>query len=85
MNLFDYKNRKDTPLPDNNCSIQIIQNDVIYNCDQKPFNPSNYSANDLPAKGYLGTATVISGYYKGIGFNVWEQNDSEFIYYKILD
>jgi hypothetical protein len=33
MNLFDYKNRKDTPLPDNNCSIQIIQNDVIYNCD----------------------------------------------------
>ncbi len=33
-------------------------------------------------KGYLGTATRLNGI--AVKFNTWEQNNSEFIYYKII-
>ena len=33
---------------------------------------------------HIGNWEVISERYTGIGFHAWEQNDSEFIFYKIL-
>lgn len=85
MDKSEYLNRKEIPLPLEECRIQIIQNETIYNCDWKPFNLNDYKEKeDIPSAGYLGSAKVISGPYRGIGFNVWDQNDSEFIYYKLL-
>ena len=39
---------------------------------------------DIPGVGYLGTARVISGKHKDIGFHAWEQNDYEFVYYSLF-
>jgi hypothetical protein len=35
----------------------------------------------MPAEGYVGSAYCLK---RGIGFNVWEQNESEFRYYRDL-
>lgn len=43
------------------------------------FDKSNYSKENMPSKGYLGTAKIDEGMYKGVGFHAWEQNNSEFI------
>jgi hypothetical protein len=37
-----------------------------------------------PAEGYLGTARKLNSPYKGIGFHAWEQNNSEFVHYKLI-
>lgn len=83
-----YKNRLTEPLPDNRCYIRIIKPDAdghtVFLCDWIPFNPINYNKKDMPAQGFLGTAHVIDGPHKGIGFNVWQQNDQEFVYYQIV-
>lgn len=80
-----YLNRHTDPLPNENAIIEIVHNDVdgehIYICEWEPFDINKYKGLMKPDKGYLGTAKVIIGEYKGIGFNVWEQNDSEFVYY----
>lgn len=70
-------NRKYNPLPNKDCIIQVIQNDTIFLCSYQP----NI---DKSIPNLIGSATVIEGKHKEIGFNVWENNDSEFIYYKII-
>lgn len=75
-----FLNKHDNPLPDKQCIIEIIVNDENYLCDWEP-----KDENTIADKGYIGTAKVISGKYKGIGFHAWEQNDYEFINYKIIN
>ncbi len=85
----DYKNRKIEGLPKKKCKIEIIieskiYGDEIFKCKWIPFNTDDYPKNDQPAKGFEGTAKIPSGKFEGIGFHAWEQNDAEFIYYKVL-
>jgi hypothetical protein len=86
--VVDYLNRKNTPLPKKECIIKLKRDDAdgekVYVCKWKPFFPHNYTEENMPAEGYLGTASVIQGRYEGIGFHAWEQNESEFIYYSII-
>jgi hypothetical protein len=81
-------NRHTNGLPDHKCAIRIIVSDVsgedIFLCEWNPFDKSQYSETDMPSEGYLGTARVIFGRYSGIGHHAWEQNNSEFIWYKIV-
>jgi hypothetical protein len=70
-------NRKYNSLPNEACIIQILQNETIFLCSYLP-----HLYNTPPT--LIGQATVVEGKHKGIGFNVWNNNDSEFIYYKII-
>jgi len=83
-----FLNRHIVGLPKEICNIEIIYKDTfeteVVLCEWKPFNPNNYKPENMPAKGYLGTCIEISGKFIGIGHHAWEQNDSEFIYYKII-
>jgi len=86
----DYRNRKTKALPTIKKKIEIIisskiHGDEIFRCNWVPFHADNHPVNYKPGKGYLGTAKIASGKYEGIGFHAWEQNDSEFIYYKVLN
>lgn len=80
-----FTNRKISKLPNEKLIIDIIvpraAGEEIYKCEWIPYNSEDYKVQ--PAIGFLGTTTVISGKYSGIGFHVWDQNDAEFIYYKI--
>mgnify|MGYP003404216569 FL=1 len=80
-------NRHTNRLPEHKCTIRIVTKDIdgehIFSCEWSPFNKSEYSKENMPSKGYLGSARVIEGEFKGIGFNAWEQNNSEFVYYSI--
>lgn len=82
--LTGYKNRHTEPLPNTPEIIKIITNDIegehIDICQWEPHVKDIY-AGIQPGEGYLGTARIID---KGIGFHAWQQNDNEFIYYKIL-
>ena len=86
--LAGYKNRHLTPMPDFACNIMIIKEctegsrQVL--CMWKPYKKERYPRDDQPREGYLGTAKPIGTDNKGYGFNAWKQNDSEFIYYKII-
>lgn len=87
-NGVTYKNRLTDGLPDQPCDIRIIKTDVdgdhTYLCRWQPFDPTKYTESTMPAQGYLGTAKVISGPHKGIGFHAWAQNHYEFIYYEVI-
>jgi hypothetical protein len=78
-----YKNRHTEPLPNTKEIIKIITNDIsgehIDICEWHP-HIKNENETNKPGKGYLGTARTFTG----IGFHAWQQNDSEFVYYKIL-
>lgn len=85
-----WKNRKVESLPTKKVTvIEIIMNksgeEHFYLCEWFPFDKSEYTEQAMPSKGYLGTARVIEGEHKGIGFNAWKENNSEFIYYKLQD
>lgn len=92
MNKTVYKkgfiDRREKPLPSKIKLIQIIQEDSEgehkYLCEWIPYNKENYKGKYPPGKGYLGTAEVVKGQWKGIGYHAWEQNKHEFIYYKII-
>jgi hypothetical protein len=82
-----YLNRHLNPLPvDNVYPIEFISNDVdgehTYKGLWYPSLPDKYTEENKPAKGFLGHIRITEPY--NIGFNAWEQNDSEFVYYKIL-
>lgn len=85
-----YFNRHTDGLPDMTCVMQIlILTDMrkdIYLCEWTPYKdiPSSDFISDIPGVGYLGTARVISGKHKDIGFHAWEQNDYEFVYYLLF-
>lgn len=84
-----YLNRHTDGLPKEKCLIKIITNDIegehIFLCEWIPFNESDYIGKVKPNEGFLGTATVIDGKFTGIGFHAWDQNDSEFIWYQIVN
>lgn len=88
-NRKGFKNRHIEGLPKENCIIKIIYNDFQGDCEMlcewKPFNKSDYTKEDMPSNGYLGTARKIVKPFKGIGFHAWEQNNSEFVYYSIME
>jgi hypothetical protein len=81
-----YKNRHVDGLPKEKTVMTVIHSDTdgehSYVCEWTPFNKESYKEWNIPSEGYLGTVQVIEGRFKGIGFHAWEQNNSEFIYYK---
>lgn len=82
----DFLNRNKSGLPTEKCRIEIIINskiagDELFKCTWIPYNEKL----NPPKHGYMGTARINSGKFEGIGFHAWEQNDAEFIYYKILN
>jgi hypothetical protein len=83
-----FVNRNTNGLPDKTTTMKVVITDVdgehICLCEWKPFNKSQYSEENMPADGYLGTAKVIEGRYTGIGFHAWEQNNSEFVWYAVV-
>lgn len=80
-----FKNRHKDSLPKIESNIKIIVNDIegeqVILCKWIPFNKDNYTQDQMPAEGYLGTAKIIEKRYNGIGFHALKENDSEFIYY----
>ena len=83
-----FKNRHLEKLPLKGAILRILVNDVddehIHICKWIPFDKENYDEGNIPTVGYLGTAATIINEPLNIGFNVWEQNDDEFIYYSII-
>lgn len=83
-----YLNRHTDGLPSEPCTMKVINYDVDgeaeYLCSWQPFHESQRSPSYSPYEGYLGSARIVAGRYAGIGFNVWQQNDSEFVYYAIV-
>lgn len=82
-----FVNRHTSGLPDKKCTMTVCTEDVSgkhnYLCEWTPFDKSQYNEVNMPSEGYLGTAEVIEGEYKGIGFHAWMQNNSEFVYYQL--
>lgn len=83
-----FLNRHTNGLPEKTTTMKVVIKDVdgehIYLCVWNPFDKSKYSKNNMPTNGYLGTAKIIYGIYTGIGFNAWEQNNSEFVWYAVI-
>lgn len=79
-----WNNRWITPLPTEAAPIIILTrfDEEEYLVEWTPYDPTNYSYSNQPADGYLGTASVLTGRFAGIGFHAWEQNDSEFVYWQ---
>ena len=81
-----FKNRHLCKIPDEKVTMKVVVNDAegehIMLCEWNPFNEEN---SHRPYDGYLGTAKVIAGSFKGIGFHAWKQNNSEFIYYSLVE
>lgn len=84
-----FENRHITALPNKITDITIVINDVsgehLVRCKWHPFNKSKYSNECMPSDGYLGTARGVNLMFNGLGFHAWEQNNSEFIYYSIIN
>lgn len=81
-----YFNRKHIKLPNEKMIIDIIVSDIdgekFHKCEWIPFKKEDYNENNQPTQGFLGTAVIIEGKHAGNGYHAWDQNDSEFIYYK---
>jgi len=85
-----YVNRHATPLPTQKTNMYIITNDFDgeheYLCEWLPYSHKNAGMwAELPGKGYLGTARTFMVNVINRGFDAWEQNDSEFVLYKIVN
>lgn len=84
----NFVSRKIEPLPLEECNIKIIvyTNDepITHVCKWKPFKQEDYPSNRIPTSGYLGTAEVIEGNYTGFGYHCWEETNSEFVYYSLI-
>ena len=83
-----FLNRHTNRLPDKPSKMRVVTKNAdgerIYLCEWDPFDKSQYSKENIPSDGYLGTAKVIEGKYTGIGFHAWEQNNSEFVWYAVV-
>lgn len=81
-----YSNRHIDGMPEAKCVIEVVKNDIdgehLYKCIWEPYDESSYGV-IKPYEGFMCSAKVISRPIQ-IGFNVWEQNDSEFVYYKVI-
>ena len=84
-----FSNRHTDGLPNKITTMRVVQKDAdgehIHLCEWHPIDRNQYSRNTMPSEGYLGCAIVIEGKYKGIGFNAWQQNNSEFVWYNIIN
>lgn len=84
-----FLNRHLSPLPDYPIKARIITKDIegesVHVCEWKPFKKENYIGEKMPSEGYLGTMVTIDPIGIRIGFHAWESNNSEFIYYEILN
>jgi hypothetical protein len=82
-----FKNRHTHGLPKKKCLMTILVHEMekehFYICEWTPLNKKDYLPDTMPSEGYLGTARVVAGKYKGIGFHAWMQNDYEFIWYSL--
>lgn len=83
--LEGFKNRHIDGLPTEECHMLIVVDDssgrATHLCEWKP-----RDSKDTADDGYLGTAYRLSNGKTGfIGFNVWESNNHEFVYYQKLD
>lgn len=83
-----FLNRHTDGLPSRPCLIEILVNDSagehLEICSWTPFDENNYIGRQLPAEGYLGTAKGVADTNRNIGWHAWQQNNSEFIYYKLF-
>lgn len=78
----DYNNRHLDGLPKNGATIMILTDeggneDGRYLCEWQ-----ERKEDAEAAEGYLGTAVRLTGI--PIGWDVWEQNNSEFIFWKLI-
>jgi len=82
-------NRHETPLPDEECVIQIkLQGDPkihgypeVLTGNWVPFNPGDYGVRAKLSEGYIGT---FRDNLTKLGFHAWQQNDSEFVEYRVI-
>jgi hypothetical protein len=83
-----YKNRHLDDLPEDKAIVYVIINDAgedeerIMLCQWFAYNREDYVGRLTPDVGYLGHMIVVEEEYNGIGFNAWEQTNSEFVYYQ---
>ena len=82
----NFLDRSKSGLPIEKCKVEIIvtskiAGDELFRCMWIPYDENL----NPPKPGYLGTARITRGDFQGIGFHAWEQNESEFIYYRILN
>ena len=75
-----FKNRHIDGLPTKKVIMKVVTNDGVMLCQWKPFNKEEYSIENMPANRYLGTAK-----HNGIAFHAWEKNNSEFVYYSVVN
>jgi len=86
----DYKNRHLDGLPVDKAIVRIIRKDAgedverVLLCQWHSYKKEDYVKGFQPHEGYLGTMRIVEEDYNGVGFNAWEQNNSEFIYYKLI-
>ena len=92
---MNWLNRKEIPLPKEQCKIIIKHSDGELTGMWHPYNPNDYHPDTQPHEGYLGTVVIpiidpiFLKYWKQkeiptVGFHAWTQNNSEFIEYKIV-
>lgn len=84
-----YLNRHIDPLPKEKCIIEIVHKDIdgehLYKCEWNPFNPLGYMDScTKPSPEYIGTARTIDRKIN-IGFHANTINNSEFVYYKLMN
>jgi hypothetical protein len=83
-----FLNRHTEGLPEKSVPMRVVTNDffgeMVFLCEWKPFNRNNYSKENMPADGYLGTVKVTEEKFKGIGFHAWKTSNSEFVYYQLV-
>jgi hypothetical protein len=75
--LFAVYDRRETPLPKENCSLEIWNDGEWVPCEWHP-----RTVTTKAAAGYLGTARTTTRRIQ-IGFHAWEQNEWEFTHYRI--
>lgn len=85
-----FLDRRVDRLPDYECEIFIVNfslyEESILKCKWIPYKKEYFNGNLLqPIDGYLGTAKKLEEPYKGIGFHAFIENDSEFVYYKLVN
>ena len=81
LNTSEYLDRNIFPLPNEECNITILTNEGEFTGKWKPKDPKDRRLSE----GYLGTVRVNLDNGAKIGFHAWQQNDSEFQYYKIVE
>lgn len=81
-------NRNTNGLPKEKCVMKVVTEDIdgehIFLCEWNPVDKIKDKENNIKRDGFLGSVKVIEGRYKGIGFNAWAQNNSEFVWYSVI-